>query len=136
MRVVGVRPALLVAIAAGAAFVVATAVVRQGEPVRGSGPTATVGRAAIPSPAPAAVPAPTTTVAVVPDATTTAEATGSDTLAYLGADDGPGLVITSNGSATVVVGGNVVSGVPAGGPASIVTGDATAVGNTSTVRAP
>jgi hypothetical protein len=42
-------------------------------------------------------------------------------------------VITNSGSATASVGGNVVSGAS---PATVVTGDATAVGNSATVRTP
>ena len=79
--------------------------------------------------------APTTTAAVVVPAGGTAEAVGSST-ATSGAEL-PGLVITNSGSATASVGGNVVSGVPGGGPAvAVVTGDATAVGNSSSVRTP
>jgi hypothetical protein len=45
----------------------------------------------------------------------------------------PGLVITNSGSAVADVGGNVVAG---GSPGTIVTGGATAVGNSSSVRTP
>jgi len=50
----------------------------------------------------------------------------------------PGVVVTNSGSATASVGGNVVSGSagPGDPPAAIVTGDATAVGNSSSVRTP
>ena len=46
----------------------------------------------------------------------------------------PGLVITNSGSATAIVGGNVVAGGVE--PGNVVTGDATAVGNSSSVRTP
>ena len=51
-------------------------------------------------------------------------------------EEAPGLVITNSGSATANVGGNVVSGGPAGEDGNVVTGDATAVGNVSSVRTP
>ncbi|MEA2825590.1 MAG: hypothetical protein QOG43_29 [Actinomycetota bacterium] len=114
-----------------AAAVVALAVVRHA----GSGPalddTATIGRAraatTVARPSTTVAPATTTTVAAQ------AEARGLVPDASAGQEPPPGLVITNSGSATASVGGNVVSG---GTPVTVVTGDATAVGNSSTVRAP
>jgi len=131
----GARPVIVVAVAVGAVVLLATAAVRDGGPRPTSDSTAVSGRGATTAPAavPTTAPAPTTTVAA--DSRPTAEAVGFE--AYGGGAESPGLVITNSGSATASVGGNVVSGVPEGGAGvAVVTGDATAVGNSSSVRAP
>ena len=131
----GARPVILMVVAVGAAVLVAAAVVRDGGSTRGSDGSAVTGRAPTTTrPPPATAPPATTTTAPVA-ARGTAEAVGSETSA-LGAEY-PGLVITNSGSATASVGGNVVSGVPVGSPTvGVVTGDATAVGNSSSARTP
>jgi hypothetical protein len=115
-----------------AAALVAFAMVRGGGD---SGPasddTATVGRATTTVARPSTTVVPPTTVAVTPP-----RAEADEVVPAVPADDDeprPGLVITNSGSATVSVGGNVVSGAS---PGTVVTGSATAVGNNSTVRTP
>ncbi len=136
------RPLVLVALAAGVAVLVATAVTRDGGSTRLSDTTAVTGRATTSGPPPSAAGArgDEATTAAVPDGShSSAEAVGSQTYVY-GEEPMPGLVITNSGSATANVGGNVVVGGPAGGGPGgggmVVTGDATAVGNSSSVRAP
>jgi hypothetical protein len=125
---------LLLAVAAGA-VVLAAAVARDDGPRRASDGTgaAVSGRATTTvRPAPTTIdraPATTTTVAAVSGASAEAVGSGSDA-----PPESPGLVITNSGVATASVGGNVVSG--AGPTATVVTGDATAIGNSSSVRTP
>jgi len=116
----------------GVAVLVAMAIVDDGGPSRTSDGTAVSGRATttLGSPPTTVAPAPTTTAPVA--ASQTAEAVGSETYA-VGDAESSGLVIINSGSATASVGGNVVTGAPT---ATVVTGDATAVGNSSSIRTP
>ncbi len=117
--------------AVGLAAVVAFAVVRDDGSTPASDDTATVGRASTTVARPPTTVAPPTTV---PVARPRAEADAVVPAAPADEDEPPpGLVITNSGSATASVGGNVVSG---GSPGTVVTGAATAVGNSSTVRTP
>ena len=133
----GARPGILLAVAVGAAILVATAVVGDDGATHLSDSTAVSGRAtttsARPSP-PTSILAPTTTLA--PTAGRSAAAAVASESAANG-EEPPGLVITNSGVATASVGGNVVSGVPGADPGTaVVTGDATAIGNSSSVRTP
>jgi hypothetical protein len=128
----GARPVVLMAVAAVAGLALVA-----GLAARDGGSTPLTDKAGTPAPVAGGAPS-STTVASLPTTVSsrlTAEAVGSVTYTS-GDDDGPGLVVTNSGSAIADVGGNVVSGVGAGPPGTIITGDVTAVGNVSSVRTP
>jgi hypothetical protein len=124
---------ILLVIAVGAVVLVAMAAAPDRQPARVSDATASTLAPATTTSTPTTVPPATTTTTPAAASEATAVAVASEVSVDDG--EGPGLVITNSGSATADVGGNVVSG-GAGGPSNVVTGDATAVGNTSSVRTP
>jgi len=130
----GARPVMLLVAAAGAVAVVAGIAAGDGGSTRVGDSTGTTVPLVTVAPPSTTVPSPATTVA----RQSSAVAVGSSATSAGGRDDeAPGLVVINSGSATASVGGNVVSGVGgAGPPGTITTGDATAVGNVSSVRTP
>ncbi len=130
----GARPAMLLVAAAGAVALVAGLAARDDGSTRVADDTSVTVPSATTAPSPpTTIASPTTTVA----SRAMAEAVGRSEVAGSRDDEVPGLVVTNSGSATASVGGNVVSEIGgAGPPGTIITGDATAVGNVSSVRAP